>query len=123
MSTVKLPRAVGQELPTSGVAPRFTLNHKLVLSQVVAALTEDGLLTRADGAPISGLPNLAGEPGMAYDDEKTVDLLGNPLELDPYGAHLEGPLSTRALARKLVGVVCRCGSPSSSRCPASPPRA
>ncbi len=49
MSTVKLPRAVGQELPTSGVAPRFTLNHKLVLSQVVAALTEDGLLTRADG--------------------------------------------------------------------------
>ena len=49
MPTVKLPRAVVKELPTSGVVPRFTANHKLVLSQVVAALIEDGMLTPADG--------------------------------------------------------------------------
>ena len=40
--------------------------------------------------PITGLPNLAGEAGMAYADEEPVDLLGNSLELDPYGADLEG---------------------------------
>ena len=49
MPTVKLPRAVARELPTIGIPPRFTANHKLVLSQVVAALIEDGMLTHADG--------------------------------------------------------------------------
>jgi hypothetical protein len=53
-------------------------------------ITEQISLTRADGTPISGLPNLAGEAGMAYADEEPVDLSGNPLELDPYGADLEG---------------------------------
>ena len=47
-------------------------------------------LTRADGTPLTGLPNLAGEPGLAYADEEPVDLTGNPLELDPLGADLEG---------------------------------
>ena len=47
-------------------------------------------LTRADGTPLTGLPNLAGEAGMAYADEEPVDLQGNPLELDPLGADLEG---------------------------------
>ncbi len=47
-------------------------------------------LTRADGTPLTGLPNLAGETGKAYADEKPVDLFGNPLELDPLGADLEG---------------------------------
>lgn len=47
-------------------------------------------LTRPDGAPLTGLPNLAGEPGMAYADEEPIDLQGNPLELDPLGADLEG---------------------------------
>ncbi len=47
-------------------------------------------LARADGTPLTGLPNLAGEPGMAYADEEPVDLQGNPLELDPLGADLEG---------------------------------
>ena len=30
-------------------------------------------LTRADGTPLTGLPNLAGEPGLAYADEEPVD--------------------------------------------------
>ncbi|MEZ4868570.1 MAG: choice-of-anchor I family protein [Caldilineaceae bacterium] len=51
---------------------------------------EGTLLTRADGTPISGLPNLAGEEGMAYADEEPIDLFGNALELDPYGADMEG---------------------------------
>ena len=55
----------------------------------VAILEQIGL-TRADGAPLTGLPNLAGEAGLAYADEEPVDLQGNPLELDPLGADLEG---------------------------------
>jgi hypothetical protein len=46
-------------------------------------------LTRADGTPLTGLPNLAGEAGMAYADEEPVDLTGAPLDLDPLGADLE----------------------------------
>jgi general secretion pathway protein E len=49
MSTVKLPRAISSELAMDVAAPRFTPNHKLVLSQVVAALIEDGALTPEDG--------------------------------------------------------------------------
>ncbi len=48
------------------------------------------LLTRADGTPISGLPNLAGEEGFANADEEPIDLFGNKLEYDPYGADMEG---------------------------------
>ncbi len=48
------------------------------------------LLTRADGTPISGLPNLAGEEGFANADEEPIDLFGNKLDFDPYGADLEG---------------------------------
>jgi hypothetical protein len=48
------------------------------------------LLTQADGTPITGLPNLAGEEGFANADEEPIDLTGNKLELDPYGADLEG---------------------------------
>ncbi|MFO7631298.1 MAG: esterase-like activity of phytase family protein, partial [Caldilinea sp.] len=47
-------------------------------------------LTRDDGTPLTGLPNLAGEAGMAYADEEPVDLFGAPLELDPLGADMEG---------------------------------
>jgi general secretion pathway protein E len=49
MATVKVPRLVVHESPTDSLAPRFTPNHKLVLSQVVAALIADGLLSQADG--------------------------------------------------------------------------
>ncbi len=49
------------------------------------------LLTREDGVtPITGLPNLqADEPGLAYTDEDPVDLNGNLLANDPFGADLE----------------------------------
>jgi hypothetical protein len=41
--------------------------------------------------PISGRPNLqAGTQGLAYTDEIGVDLFGNPIPNDPYGADLEG---------------------------------
>ncbi|MEZ4680322.1 MAG: choice-of-anchor I family protein [Caldilineaceae bacterium] len=48
------------------------------------------LLTRADGTPITGLPNLAGDEGFANADEEPIDLMGNKLEYDPYGADMEG---------------------------------
>ena len=51
---------------------------------------EQTLLTTTDGAPITGLPNLAGEGDAAYADEEPIDLFGNSLELDPYGADMEG---------------------------------
>ncbi|MBU3679387.1 MAG: T9SS type A sorting domain-containing protein [Candidatus Kapabacteria bacterium] len=49
-------------------------------------------LTRADGTtPITGLPNLqAGAQGLAYTDEFPIDLNGNDLPNDPFGADLEG---------------------------------
>jgi hypothetical protein len=65
---------------------RFTVDP----ATAVFTITEEIKLTRADGTPISGLPNLAGEAGLAYADEEPVDLLGNALELDPYGADFEG---------------------------------
>jgi hypothetical protein len=54
------------------------------------SITEQIMLTRADGTPITGLPNLEGEAGMAHADEEPIDLMGNPLEYDPYGADMEG---------------------------------
>lgn len=49
-------------------------------------------LTRPDGVtPISGRPNLqAAGQGIAYTDEFGVDLLGNDIPNDPFGADLEG---------------------------------
>ncbi|MGK7943144.1 MAG: esterase-like activity of phytase family protein, partial [Microcystaceae cyanobacterium] len=49
------------------------------------------LLTREDGTtPITGLPNLqANEQGLAYTDEIPIDLNGNVLTNDPFGADLE----------------------------------
>jgi Ca2+-binding RTX toxin-like protein len=56
-------------------------------------LNEQIFLTReVDGeqVPLTGLPNVqAGERGTAYTDEEPVDLLGNPLENDPFGADME----------------------------------
>lgn len=56
----------------------------------VVEIVEQIGLKRDDGTPLTGLPNLAGEAGMAYADEEPVDLQGAPLELDPLGADLEG---------------------------------
>ena len=67
-----------------------TIRFELDPTTGEVTFTGETLLTRADGAPISGLPNIAGEAGMAYADELPIDLLGNPLELDPYGADMEG---------------------------------
>jgi len=48
-------------------------------------ITEQIPLTREDGTtPISGLPNIEGV------DEEPVDLSGNLLDLDPFGADMEG---------------------------------
>ncbi len=48
-------------------------------------------LTKADGSPLSGLPNLqAGAQGTAYTDEVGVDLNGVQIANDPFGADLEG---------------------------------
>jgi 2',3'-cyclic-nucleotide 2'-phosphodiesterase (5'-nucleotidase family)/predicted AlkP superfamily pyrophosphatase or phosphodiesterase len=49
------------------------------------------LLTRKDGVtPITGRPNLqAGNQGFAYIDEIPIDLNGNVLSNDPFGADLE----------------------------------
>jgi hypothetical protein len=65
---------------------RFELDR----STGVLTITEQLFLTRADGTPISGLPNLAGKAGFAYADELPIDLYGTPLAVDPYGADLEG---------------------------------
>lgn len=49
-------------------------------------------LFRTDGTtPITGIANLLGqEDGLAYTDEEPVDLNGNDLPLDPFGADFEG---------------------------------
>lgn len=56
-------------------------------------ITEEILLTREqDGEliPITGLPNLqASEAGSPYTDEEPIDLFGNDLPNDPFGADME----------------------------------
>ena len=47
-------------------------------------------LVQSDGTPISGLPNLEGAAGLAHADEVPIDLFGNPLRRDAYGADMEG---------------------------------
>lgn len=66
---------------------RFTLDKE----SGEIAITEKIPLFREDGTtPITGLPNLqAGEVGTAYTDEVPVDLNGNLLENDFFGADLE----------------------------------
>ncbi|WP_234300768.1 phytase [Sphaerospermopsis aphanizomenoides] len=55
-------------------------------------ITQRTGLFRADGTtPLTGLPNVqAGEGGTAYTDEVAVDLEGEVLPNDPFGADLEG---------------------------------
>ncbi|BAZ45776.1 alkaline phosphatase [Chondrocystis sp. NIES-4102] len=52
---------------------------------------EQIFLDRNQGkTPLTGLPNIqAGEADTAYTDEEPVDLLGNSLDNDPFGADLE----------------------------------
>ena len=57
------------------------------------AITEQIFLTRevaGEEVPLTGLPNLqAGEQGTANTDEIPIDLFGNVLENDPFGADME----------------------------------
>src|SRR5262249_25522868 len=60
-------------------------------SSGAVAIREIIPLTRLNGKPLTGLPNLAAtRPGMAFTDETPIDLRGQTLQLDPMGLDLEG---------------------------------
>lgn len=66
---------------------RFELNR----TSGEISLTERIGLTRPNGQPLTGLPNLqSGAAGTAYTDEVAVDLFGNRLANDPLGSDFEG---------------------------------
>ncbi|MCP5159012.1 MAG: esterase-like activity of phytase family protein, partial [Gammaproteobacteria bacterium] len=65
---------------------RFTLDTATGTIKLKKAIR----LTQITGAPLTGLPNLAGSAGLANSDEKPITLFGAPLSLDPLGADLEG---------------------------------
>lgn len=87
-----LPDVAGNErpFPLPDFQPevlRFALDPQ---SGEIEILERIGL-TRADGTPLTGRPNLqAGAARTAYTDELPVDLTGNLLDNDPLGADLEG---------------------------------
>lgn len=67
---------------------RFTLdpaNGKLKITEQIG-------LRRADGKPITGLPNtsISGNANQPYNDEVGVDLFGQPTGVDPLGGDFEG---------------------------------
>ncbi|MBD1843497.1 choice-of-anchor I family protein [Cyanobacteria bacterium FACHB-63] len=66
---------------------RFELNQ----SSGEITFTERIGLSRADGTPLTGLPNIqAGATGAAFTDEVPIDLFGNRLQDDPLGGDFEG---------------------------------
>jgi len=67
---------------------RFTLDPRSGYFE----LTQQILLKRPDGTPLTGLPNTAisANASLPYNDEVPVDLLGNVIPLDPLGGDLEG---------------------------------
>lgn len=69
---------------------RFAVDPKRGSVQILQRIG----LTRQDGTPLTGLPNVAGQDGLALSDEVPVDLRGQPLPLDPWGADLEGVVRT-----------------------------
>lgn len=93
------PNAGPADLSSDGVEARpFALpdfTPRLVRFAVdpaagTARVTSELPLTSADGAPLTGLPNLDGDHGRANSDERAVDLRGNPLPFDPMGIDPEG---------------------------------
>ncbi len=70
---------------------RFELNPTAPAGSNITNIQQI-LLTRPDGSPLTGLPNVgtAANQGLAYNDEVPSDLVGTILTLDPLGADLEG---------------------------------
>jgi len=66
---------------------RFTLDPA---SGEVTITSRTGLLLSDGGTMMTGLPNLDGMNGFAFDDEEPIDLFGALLPLDPFGADMEG---------------------------------
>jgi hypothetical protein len=71
---------------------RFDLNPNTgnitIVDQIQLTRFDDDGITKI---PLTGLPNLqAGEQGTAYTDQFAVDLFGNSIDNDPFGADLEG---------------------------------
>jgi YVTN family beta-propeller protein len=87
-----LPDVPGDERPFA--LPDFQpqiIRFELDPSSGAIELTHQIGLTREDGTPLTGLPNLQNDvAGTAYTDETPVDLFGNRLDNDPLGADLEG---------------------------------
>lgn len=69
----------------SPVLVRFALDP----ASGAIAVREQIVLKGKDGEPLSGLPNVTRMPGIPRADESPVDLMGQPLTPDPYGADLE----------------------------------
>ncbi len=87
-----IPHIPGRERPFP--IPKFQpeiIRFELNPASGAITITQRTPLKLANGAPLSGLPNLqAGAQGTAYTDEVPVDLFGNRLANDPLGADLEG---------------------------------
>ncbi len=65
---------------------RFTLtptNGEIILGEPV-------MLRKPTGVAMSGRPNLLATPGLAYSDERPINLSGGRLALDTVGADMEG---------------------------------
>lgn len=65
---------------------KFELNPR---TGEISNLQRIGLKNK-DNTPMSGLPNLQGQAGLANSDEIGVDVFGRRLENDPFGVDLEG---------------------------------
>ena len=66
------------------------LRFELSVQTGQIAITDRVGLVQSDGTAISGLPNLEGAAGLAHADEVPIDLFGNTMRRDAYGADMEG---------------------------------
>ena len=66
------------------------LRFELSVQTGQVSITDRVGLVQPDGTPISGLPNLEGAVGLAHVNDIPIDLFGNPLRRDVYGADMEG---------------------------------
>jgi alkaline phosphatase len=85
---------VGANYPLPAFQPeidRFELNK----ATGKITITERIKITRPDGKPLTGIPNLQGGAqnglsGLAYTDDPALDLFGNKIKNDPLGGDFEG---------------------------------